>query len=55
VKNSKKIAQVLKKIGWRKKLYIRLDEDVHQRLRVKVAEVGTTIQAYIADLIEKSL
>ena len=41
--------------AYRKKIHIRLDDDLHQKLRMRVAEDGTTIQNYITDLLRASL
>lgn len=41
--------------SYRKKIHIRLDDDLHQKLRMKVAQDGTTIQNYIIGLLENSL
>lgn len=43
------------KRAYRKKIHIRLDDELHKRLRMKVADEGTTIQTYITDLLEQSL
>lgn len=37
------------------KVHISLDEDTHRRLRVVCAYQGTTIQAFVEDLIKESL
>lgn len=36
-------------------IHIRLPEDVHRRMRVHVAELDTTIQHWVASLVEKEL
>jgi predicted HicB family RNase H-like nuclease len=45
----------MRKTAYRKKVYIRLDDDTHKRLRMKVANEATTIQNYIVNLITQSL
>jgi len=45
----------LPKISYRKKIHIRLDDDLHRKLRIKVANEATTIQNYITDLLRKAL
>lgn len=42
-------------LGYRKKIHIRLDDDLHRKLRMKVANEATTIQNYITSLLRKSL
>jgi len=41
--------------AWRKKIHLRLDDDLHKQLRIRVAELGTTVQTYITDLLKKDL
>lgn len=41
--------------GYRKKIHIRLDDELHKKLRMKVANEATTIQNYITDLLIRSL
>lgn len=36
-------------------IHIRLSKDLHQRLRVQVALLDTTIQDWVAELLEKTL
>lgn len=36
-------------------IHIRLPEDVHKRLRIRVAELDTTIQDWVSSLIRKVL
>jgi plasmid stability protein len=36
-------------------IHIRLPEETHKRLRVRVAELDTTIQDWVATLIQKVL
>jgi len=36
-------------------IHVRLSESVHKRLRIRVAEEDTTIQHWVADLIEQRL
>jgi len=43
------------KVAYRKKIHIRLDDDLHRKLRMKVANEATTIQNYITDLLRRSL
>ncbi len=43
------------KTAYRKKIHIRLDDDLHKRLRMYVAEHATTIQKFITDLLDKNL
>lgn len=37
-----------------KQVMIRLNEDLHKKLKITVAESGTTIQAFIVKLIEEN-
>jgi len=41
--------------AFRKKIHIRLDDDLHRKLRLKVANEATTIQNYITNMLRKSL
>ena len=41
--------------GYRKKIHIRLEDELHKKLRLRVANEATTIQNYITDLLNKSL
>ena len=43
------------KRAYRKKIHIRLDDDLHKKLRMKVADEGVTIQTYLTNLLEQSL
>jgi predicted HicB family RNase H-like nuclease len=43
------------KESYRKKIHIRLDDDLHHRLRSKVANENTTIQNYIEKLLRNAL
>jgi hypothetical protein len=36
-------------------IHIRLPEDTHKRMRIHVAELDTTIQHWVASLVEKEL
>lgn len=36
-------------------IHIRLSEDVHRRLRIRAAELDTSIQKWVSELIEKEL
>jgi len=36
-------------------IHIRLPEDTHKRLRVRVAELDTTIQDWVSSLVQKVL
>jgi len=38
-----------------RKIHIRLSEEVHRRLRIRAAELDTTIQEWVAALIDKEL
>jgi predicted DNA binding CopG/RHH family protein len=42
-------------MAFRKKIHIRLDDDLHRRVRTYVAQRGTTIQNFIVELLEKAL
>lgn len=53
--SEKTVERARKRIAYRKKIHIRLDDELHKRLRMKVAAEGTTIQRYIEDLLRKSL
>lgn len=52
---NKRVEAEKKVIAYRKKIHIRLDDDLHKRLRQKVADEETTIQNYITDVLRKSL
>jgi len=41
--------------GYRKKIHIRMDDELHKKLRMRVANEATTIQNYITDLLVKAL
>ena len=45
----------MEKVAYRKKIHIRLDDDLHRKLRLRVANEATTIQNYITNLLSKSL
>jgi hypothetical protein len=47
--------KTMDKVAYRKKIHIRLDDDLHRKLRLKVANEATTIQNYITNLLRKSL
>ncbi len=38
-----------------KLIHVRLPEEVHKMLRITAAELDTTIQDWVADLIQKTL
>jgi len=38
-----------------RKIHIRMDEDLHKRLRIRCAELDTTIQNYVVELLEREL
>ena len=42
-------------MAFRKKIHIRLDDDLHRRVRTYVAQRSTTIQNFIVELLEKAL
>ena len=42
-------------LSYRKKIHLRLDDDLHRKLRMKVANEATTIQSYIENLLRRSL
>jgi predicted DNA binding CopG/RHH family protein len=50
-----RVEAIQKLFSFRKKIHIRLDDDLHKKLRLKVAQEGTTIQNYITALLQKSL
>jgi predicted HicB family RNase H-like nuclease len=52
VKNTEK---KMDKVAYRKKIHIRLDDDLHRKLRMKVANEATTIQTYITNLLRNAL
>jgi len=41
--------------AWRKKLHLRLDEDLHKKIKMKCAEEGISIQQFILDLVQKAI
>ena len=41
--------------AWRKKLHLRLDEDVHKKVKTLCAQRGISIQQFISDLIKKAV
>ena len=38
-----------------RKIHIRMDEDLHKRLRIRCAELDTTIQDYVVELLDHEL
>jgi len=42
-------------LGHERMIHIRLDHEVHRRLRVHVADLDTSIQAWVEELIEREL
>jgi len=38
-----------------RKIHVRMGEDLHKRLRIRCAEVDTTIQDYVVELLEREL
>jgi plasmid stability protein len=36
-------------------IHIRMDEDLHKRLRIRCAELDTTIQNYVVELLDREL
>ena len=38
-----------------RKIHVRLSPDLHRRLRVRCAELDTTIQDYVVGLLEREL
>jgi len=38
-----------------RKIHIRLTEDTHKGMRIRVAELDTTIQEWVVSLIERAL
>lgn len=36
-------------------IHVRIPEDLHKRLRIRIAEMGTTIQDWVAMLIRNEL
>jgi hypothetical protein len=38
-----------------RKIHIRMGEDLHKRLRIRCAELDTTIQDYVVDLLDREL
>ena len=36
-------------------IHIRLSEEVHKQLRIRVAELDTTMQDFVADVVAKGL
>jgi len=39
----------------RRKIHVDLPEDVHQRLRVKAALLDMSMQAFVADVVDKAV
>ena len=54
-KENKTRVEAFQKRAYRKKIHIRLDDDLHRKLRMKVANEATTIQNYITNLLRRSL
>lgn len=42
-------------LAYRKKIHIRMDDVLHQKLRQRVANEATTIQMFITNLLERAL
>ena len=38
-----------------RKIHIRMQEDLHRRLRIRCAELDTTIQDYLVELLDREL
>ena len=38
-----------------RKIHIRMQEDLHQRLRIRCAELDTTIQDFVVELLDREL
>jgi len=38
-----------------RKIHIRMGEDLHKRLRIRCAELDTTIQDYVVELLDREL
>jgi hypothetical protein len=38
-----------------RKIHIRMKEDLHRRLRIRCAELDTTIQDFVVDLLDREL
>lgn len=38
-----------------RKIHIRMSEDLHKRLRIRCAELDTTIQDYVVELFDREL
>ena len=38
-----------------RKIHVRMGEDLHKRLRIRCAEVDTTIQDYVVELLGREL
>jgi len=38
-----------------RKVHIRMGEDLHRRLRIRCAELDTTIQDYVVELLDREL
>ncbi len=38
-----------------RKVHIRMGEDLHKRLRIRCAELDTTIQDYVVELLDREL
>jgi len=44
-----------KLLSYRKKIHLRLDDELHRKLRMKVANEATTIQTYVTNLLRNAL
>lgn len=38
-----------------RKIHIRMGEDIHKRLRIRCAELDTTLQNYVGKLLDREL
>lgn len=38
-----------------RKIHIRMGEDIHKRLRIRCAELDTTLQDYVVKLLDREL
>ena len=38
-----------------RKIHIRMGEDLHKRLRIRCAELDTTLQDYVVELLDREL
>lgn len=55
MKSASRRATGHKVLSYRKKIHLRVDDDLHRKLRLKVANEATTIQDYITNLLRRSL